>query len=131
MPGPTNILFDEESRRITALIDCDFFSCISVKKQRSGMQNSRGFRHPSHRRPTLIQTVLIDKLQRAGEHALEAEGVKHPGPISEINRVADVDTILCAILSWRVTNTDILSRQTGEVIIECRSESEHHLDKLP
>jgi hypothetical protein len=41
-----------------------------------------------------------------------------------------VDTVLQAILPWRVSNTDVLKLQTEETIMQCRAENEQHLDKL-
>lgn len=47
-----------------------------------------------------------------------------------IDKVADVDTVLQAILPWRVSNADVLKLQTEETILQCRDENELHLDKL-
>lgn len=44
-----------------------------------------------------------------------------------IDKVADVDTILRSILPWRVSNTDILRRQSEEVIIRYRNQNETQL----
>ena len=41
-----------------------------------------------------------------------------------------MDTVLQAILPWRVTNSDVLKLQTHETIVKCRNDSEKHLDKL-
>jgi hypothetical protein len=41
-----------------------------------------------------------------------------------------VDTVLQAILPWRVTNEDVLKLQGEETILKCRDENEEHLDKL-
>jgi hypothetical protein len=67
---------------------------------------------------------------KAWEDALEAAGAKRPRTIPGIGRVADVDTVLQAILPWRVSNTDVLKLQTEETIMQCRAENEQHLDKL-
>lgn len=44
--------------------------------------------------------------------------------------MADVDTVLQAILPWRVTNEDVLKLQTEETILKCRDNNEGHSDKL-
>lgn len=152
-PGPTNILFDEESARITALIDYDFswIAHPSYEFLRSfdGLGGQfRGWSSDEQSQEAALRRAKLDgfpaslpskadsdsgidwEVAKAWEDALEAEGVKRPGTIKGIDKVADVDTILCAILPWRVTNADILARQTEEVIIECRNENEDHLDKL-
>jgi hypothetical protein len=41
-----------------------------------------------------------------------------------------VDTVLQAILPWRVSNEDVLKLQTYETIMQCRDKNEEHLDKL-
>ncbi|KAK4223651.1 hypothetical protein QBC38DRAFT_516499 [Podospora fimiseda] len=67
---------------------------------------------------------------KAWEDALEEEGVKRPRTMQGIEKVADVDTVLCAILPWRFTNPDIVARQTEEVLMKCREENEKELDGL-
>ncbi len=41
-----------------------------------------------------------------------------------------MDTVLQAILPWRVTNEDVLKLQAHETIVKCRNDNEEHLDKL-
>jgi len=67
---------------------------------------------------------------KAWEEALQEVGAKRPQTIQGIDKVADVDTVLQAILPWRVTNSDVLKLQTHETIVQCRNDNEEHLDKL-
>jgi hypothetical protein len=67
---------------------------------------------------------------KAWEDALFEVGAKRPQTIRGIDRVADVDTVLQAILPWRVTNEDVLKLQGEETMLKCRDENEEHLDKL-
>jgi hypothetical protein len=67
---------------------------------------------------------------KAWEDALLEVGAKRPRTIRGIDKVADVDTVLQAILPWRVTNEDVLKLQAEEIILKCRDENEEHLDKL-
>ncbi|KAK4170908.1 hypothetical protein QBC36DRAFT_250527 [Triangularia setosa] len=151
--SPTNILFDEASGRITALIDYDF-SWIShpsyeflrsfdglggqfrgwssdEESQEAALRDTKLHGFPVSLPSTTESDSGVDwVVAKAWEEELEAEGVKQPRTMEGIDRVADVDTILCSILPWRVTNADILARQTEEVIIECRNNNEEHLDKL-
>ncbi|KAK3938531.1 hypothetical protein QBC46DRAFT_460167 [Diplogelasinospora grovesii] len=64
----------------------------------------------------------------AGKVEWEAAKAWENAPIEA--GIADVDTVLCSILPWRVSNEDILRRQTEEVIMECKNDNEEHLDKL-
>ncbi|KAK3990828.1 hypothetical protein QBC44DRAFT_324799 [Cladorrhinum sp. PSN332] len=151
--SPTNILFNEESGRITALIDYDF-SWVShpsyeflrsfdglggqfrgwssdEESQEAALRDAKLHGFPASLPPKADSDSGIDwEVAKAWEEVLEAEGVKRPRTIQGIDKVADVDTILCAILPWRVTNADILARQTEEVITECRNDNEAHLEKL-
>ncbi|KAK4673813.1 hypothetical protein QC763_0017870 [Podospora pseudopauciseta] len=151
--SPTNILFAKASGRITALIDYDF-SWIShpsyeflrsldglggqfrgwssdEESQEAALRDAKLHGFPVSLPSTTESDSGVDwVVAKAWEEALEAEGVKRPRTMEGIDRVADVDTILCAILPWRVNNADILARQTEEVIIECRNNNEEHLDKL-
>lgn len=65
-----------------------------------------------------------------GERQGVAVGAKRSRNIKGIDKVADVDMVLQAILPWRVSNADILRLQTEEAILRCRDENEKHLDKL-
>jgi hypothetical protein len=64
------------------------------------------------------------KVAKAWEDELEKAGCRRPMTIPGIDKVADVDALLGSILPWRVTNSDILRRQTDEVIRNCRDENE-------
>lgn len=45
------------------------------------------------------------------EDELESRQVRRPSTIAGIGEVADVDTVLGALLPWHVSNTDFLSMQ--------------------
>ena len=64
---------------------------------------------------------------KAWEDELEKFDVKRPRTIEGIDKVADVDAVLRTILPWRVTNSDILSLQSEEVIVKCKKENEEQL----
>ncbi|CAI7647095.1 unnamed protein product [Penicillium bialowiezense] len=70
------------------------------------------------------------KVAKAWEDALENAGCKRPMTIPGIDIVADVDTLLSSILPWRVTNSDILRRQTDQAIQNCRNENEKVLIEI-
>ncbi|KAK4653016.1 LOW QUALITY PROTEIN: hypothetical protein QC762_0079240 [Podospora pseudocomata] len=135
---PTSYL-DETSGRITALIDYDFawISHPSYEFLRSfeglggqfrALRDAKLHGFPASLPSTSESDSGVDwVVAREWEEALEAEGVR---TIEGTDKVADVDAILCAILPWRVTNAEILARPTEEVIIECRTDNEEHLDKL-
>jgi hypothetical protein len=55
---------------------------------------------------------------------------KRPRTMKGIEKVADVDTILRTIIPWRLSNPDIVRRQSEEVLIKHRRENEEQLLKL-
>ncbi|KAG7283950.1 hypothetical protein NEMBOFW57_010308 [Staphylotrichum longicolle] len=116
----SNLLFDPDSGRITGLVDYDFATIMHPLHEFSSSFDSTGgqFRGWDWENA------------RLWEDALEAVEVKRPRNIKGIDKVANVDTVLQAILPWRVSNADILGLQTEEAILRCRDENEQHLDKL-
>ncbi|KFY81614.1 hypothetical protein V500_11250 [Pseudogymnoascus sp. VKM F-4518 (FW-2643)] len=131
-----NILLDSISNRITALIDYDF-ACISHPSYEflrsfsgAGAQfrgwstdedsDDMALRHaklhgfPSPLPPTTKDGVKWEVV-KAWEDELEKLDVKRPRNMKGIDKVADVDTILRSILPWRVSNIDILRRQSEEI----------------
>lgn len=65
-----------------------------------------------HGFPSALPPTTKDGLKweamKGWEDALEKLYVKIPRNIKGIDKVADVDTVLCSILPWRVSNSDIL-----------------------
>ncbi|OQD75969.1 hypothetical protein PENDEC_c005G06412 [Penicillium decumbens] len=144
---PNNLLFDASSGYITGLIDYDF-SCIlhpsyeflrsfdGVGSQFRGWSGIEGREQKALKEAKLhgFPDPLPDdkdgdngvqwKVAKAWEDELEKAGCKRPMTIPGIDKVADVDALLGSILPWRVTNSDILRRQTDEVIRNCRDENE-------
>ncbi|OBT60802.1 hypothetical protein VE03_09897 [Pseudogymnoascus sp. 23342-1-I1] len=148
MPAANKILFDGTSNRITALIDYDF-ACISHPSyeflrsfDRAGSQfrgwssdeaseamalrNAKLHGFPSPLPPTTVDGVKWEVV-KAWEDELEKLYVKRPRNMRGIKKVADVDTVLRSILPWRVNNSDILQRQSEEVIIRCKNGNGTHL----
>lgn len=66
----------------------------------------------------------------AWEEELRDACLKCPREIQGIDKVADVDMVLEAILPWGVSNANIIRLQTEETLVQCRNESEKRLDKL-
>lgn len=56
--------------------------------------------------------------------------MKRPRTIKGIEKVADVDMVLSSILPWRLSNSDIVLRQSEEVKLRFRAETEEQLVKL-
>lgn len=77
--------------------------------------------------PATIKDGVKWDVVKAWKDELEKLNVKRPRNIPGIDRVADVDTILRTILTWRVSNSAILRLQSDEVIIKCRNENEQQL----
>jgi hypothetical protein len=145
-------LFDPDSGRITGLIDYDFATVLHPSYEflrsfdRAGGQfrgwdvdeesEEAALRHAKlHGFPSPLPAAKPDGLvqwedAKAWEDALEAVGATRPRNLAGIDKVADVDTVLQAILPWRVSNSDVLKLQTEETILHCRDENEVHLDKL-
>ncbi|WEW59970.1 hypothetical protein PRK78_005452 [Emydomyces testavorans] len=147
-----NLLFDPPSQRLTALIDYDF-ACIlhpsheflrsfdgaggqlrgwsdDAASQALTEAKLHGFPSPLPQPPTQDGVVQWD-VAHAWEDALEKGDVKRrPRTIAGIDKVADVDAVLRAILPWRLSNSDILRIQSEEVILKCRCESEERLVRM-
>ncbi|KAK4101154.1 hypothetical protein N658DRAFT_566895 [Parathielavia hyrcaniae] len=126
----SNLLFDPTSGRITALIDYDFATILHPWYEflRSFSGTGGQFRGPVQR---------LVRGRRGDEAALrnaKLHGFPSPLPSNKADdgtdKVADVDTVLQAILPWRVTNSDVLKLQAHETIVRCRNDNEEHLDKL-
>jgi hypothetical protein len=98
--------------------------------EKAALRNAKLYGFPSPLAPTETEGPVQWEDAKAWEDALEAAGVKRPRNIKGIDKIADVDTVLQAILPWRVSNADILRLQTEETILQCRDENEEHLDKL-
>ena len=145
-------MFDAHSGRITALIDYDFASIlhpsyeflrsfsgaggqvrgwyVDEESEEAALRNAKLHGFPSPLPTTKTEGIVNWENAKAWEDALRDAGVERPQNIQGIDKVADVDTVLQAILPWRVSNADILRLQTEEVIIQCRNDNEEHLDKL-
>ena len=124
-----NMLFDIESRRITALLDYDF-ACVSHPSQEffrsmhdfggqfqgwSGDEDSEqlvvqeaqlhGFPSPL---PKSSEDGVDWEVLKAWEDAMQKRQVKTPRIIDGVKKVADVDALLQAVLPFHVTNPDKL-----------------------
>lgn len=153
LPAASNLLFDISSGSITGLVDYDF-SCVLHPSYEffhsfgrfggrlggwSGIEGreERALKKAKlHGFPDPLPTDLQDgeggqwKVAKAWEDALRNAACKRPMTIPGIDVVADVDTLLSSILPWRITSPDILSRQTDEVIENCRNENEKALSEI-
>ncbi|KAF1993926.1 hypothetical protein P154DRAFT_47525 [Amniculicola lignicola CBS 123094] len=148
---PNNLLYDASTERITALIDYDF-ACILhpsyeilrsfsgaggqfqgwsdiESSEQTALRDAKLHSFPSPLPENTKDGVKWD-VAKAWEDELEKLNVKRPRTMKGIEKVADVDAVLRSILPWRVTNSDILRLQTGEVILKCRHENEAQLTKL-
>ncbi|OCL06955.1 hypothetical protein AOQ84DRAFT_409907 [Glonium stellatum] len=149
--NPSNLLFDPSTYQITGLIDYDFSSilhpsyefirsftgaggqfrgwCGEEGGEQAALSEARlhGFPSPL---PQSTEGGVNWELAKALEEELEKLDVKRPRTIKGIEKVADVDTVLRTILPWRLSNPDILRRQSEEVIIKCRRQNEEQLLKL-
>ncbi|KAJ5593541.1 hypothetical protein N7537_010445 [Penicillium hordei] len=147
LTAPSNLLFDASSGRITALIDYEL-SCIthpSYEFFRSfdGFGGRiRGCSVIEGRKEMSLDEAMLHgfpdplpdckdgdefeewELAKAWEDELERTGCKRPIMMPGIDKVANVYALLRSILPWRVTNADIVARQSDEVIRECQSENE-------
>lgn len=149
----SNLLFDPASSRITGLVDFDFaailhpsyeflrsFSdagsqfkgwCVDEESDEAALRNAKLHGFPSPLPTTEAGDGAVKwEDAKAWEDALQEVGAERPQTIKGIDKVADVDTLLQAILPWRVANSDVLKLQTHETIVRCRDENEEHLDKL-
>lgn len=70
------------------------------------------------------------ELAKAMDDELEKVGAKRPRTMKGIEKVADVDTVLRTIVPWRLSNPDIVRRQSEEVLVKHRRENEVQLLKL-
>lgn len=153
LPAPNNLLFDTSSGRITGLIDYDF-SCILHPAHEflcsfSGVggkfggwfgvdaREERALRKAQlHGFPDPLPNDQQDgegvqwRVSKAWEDALQNAGCKRPMNIPGIDILADVDALLSSILPWRVTNSDIIRRQTDQAIQKCRNEKEKVLIEI-
>lgn len=153
LPAPNNLLFDISSGRITGLIDYDF-SCVLHPSYEflcsfGGIGGKFGgwFGIEAREERVLHQAKLHGfpdplpdgqqdgegvqwKFAKAWEDALENAGCKRPMTIPGIDIIADVDALLSSILPWRVTNSDILRRQTDQAIQNCCNENEKVLIEI-
>ncbi len=149
----SNLLFDPASGRITGLIDYDFATIlhpsyeflrsfsgaggqfrgwyVDEEGDEAALRNAKLHGFPSPLPATKADDGAVNwEEAKAWEDALREAGTKRPQTIHGIDRVADVDTVLQAILPWRVTNSDVLKLQTHETIVKCRNDNEEHLYKL-
>ncbi|KAJ5543511.1 hypothetical protein N7461_009514 [Penicillium sp. DV-2018c] len=136
---PNNLLFDITSGRITGLIDYDFSGFGGKFAGWPGIEarDARALRKAKlYGFPDPLPGDRQDgkgvqwKVAKIWENTLQNEGCKRPMTISGIEVVADVDALLGTILPWRVTNSDILRRQTDGVIRNCRDENEKILIEI-
>jgi hypothetical protein len=67
------------------------------------------------------------ELAKAMDDELERLDARRPRTIRGIEKIADVDTVLRTITPWRLTNPDILRRQSEDVLRKCRQENEAQL----
>jgi thiamine kinase-like enzyme len=146
-----NMLFDVESQRITALLDYDF-SCISHPSLEffrsmhdfggqfqgwSGDEDNeqlsvreamlRGF--PSQL-PQSSERGVDWEGMKAWEEAMEKHQVKRPRIIEGVEKVAEVDGLLQAVLPWHITNGDKLNLSSEEDTMRHRNEAEQQLVKI-
>lgn len=148
----SNLLFDRDSGLITGLVDYDFATIMhplheflssfdstggqfrgwddDEESGNAALRNAKLYGFPSPLPPTNADGPVQWENARLWEDALEAVEVKRPRNIKGIDNIADVDTVLQAILPWHVSNADIPRLQTEEAIFRCRNENEQHLDKL-
>lgn len=145
-------MFDPSTYRITALIDYDFSSILhpsyeflrsflGVGGQFRGLCGDEGCEQAAlskarlHGFPLLLPQSTKDgevdwELAKAMDEELEGLDVQRPRTMKGIEKVADVDTILGTIIPWRLSNPDIVRRQSEEVLIKHRHENEEQLLKL-
>ncbi|KAJ5918560.1 hypothetical protein N7466_010552 [Penicillium verhagenii] len=153
LTAPSNILFDASSGHITGIIDYDF-SCTlhpsyEFLRSFSGLGGQfRGWSGVEGHEQKALKDAKLNcfpdtfpdekdkeslvqwKVAKVWEDKLERAGCKRPSTMPGIDRVADVDALLSSILPWRVTNSDILRRQSDEVIRKCRDDNEGVLIKI-
>ncbi|KAI1174281.1 phosphotransferase enzyme family-domain-containing protein [Nemania sp. FL0916] len=147
-----NLLFDPDSGRITALLDYDFASILhplyeflrsfdGVGGQFRGWSGDDESNEDLALRsaklygfPSPLPAVKDDGIQwdvaKAWEDELEKRDVKRPSNIQGIDKVADVDAVLRAVLPWHLTNRDFLQMQPDGAVEFFRNRGEEQLVKL-
>lgn len=144
-------MFDPSTLQITGLIDYDFSgimhpsyeflrSFIGVGGQFRGWCGEQGGEQAAlsearlHGFPSPLPPPTEDGVDWEAAKALDEEleklDVKRPKTIQGIEKTADVDTVLRTILPWRLSNPEILLRQSEGVIAKCRRENEEQLERL-
>ncbi|KAE9372473.1 hypothetical protein N431DRAFT_439578 [Stipitochalara longipes BDJ] len=146
-----NMLFDIGSQRITALLDYDF-ACISHPSLEffrsmhdfggqfqgwSGDEDSeqlavheaqlRGVPSPL---PESSEDGVDWKVLKAWEDEMEKKQVKRPRTMEGMEKVAEVDALLQAVLPFHVTNTEKLNLQSEEDTVKHRYDGEKYLEKI-
>lgn len=138
------------TRRITALLDYDF-ACIlhpsyeflcsfggfgklggwssDENSEQAALRKAKIQGSPSPLPPSTKDGVEWD-VAKAWEEEMKKLDVKRPSIIKGIDKVADADSILQAVLPWRVSNADILRLQSEETILRCRDENEQELIRM-
>ncbi|KAI1747935.1 hypothetical protein F4782DRAFT_390828 [Xylaria castorea] len=148
----TNLLFDPSTQRITGLIDYDF-ACVlhpsyeflrslgdaggqfrgwssDEASEEELLRKAKLYGFPSPLPVTTEGGKVNWEVAKAWEDEMEKLNVKRPATIEDIDKAADVDTILRTILPWRVSNSDILRMQSEKVIMKCKEENEVQLVQL-
>ena len=148
------MLYDPKSFRVTALLDFDFASIshpsyeflrsfdsngpqilgLSGEEDAEELQlrdaKLHGFPSPL---PTSSKGGVDWESAKAFEDALERSGALRPRTIVGIEDVADVDAVFGKIKPWRLTNEDIVARQSDEVkeayAVQCQKQLKNMLDR--
>ncbi|KAJ8123469.1 hypothetical protein ONZ43_g592 [Nemania bipapillata] len=117
-----NLLFDPDSGRITALLDYDFASILHPINAKLN-----GFPTPL---PETTEGGIQWDLAKVWEDELEKQDVKRPSIMQGIDKVADVDAVLRAVLPWHITNLDFLQMQPDGATEYFRKRGEEKLIML-
>jgi hypothetical protein len=146
-----NLLFDPDSGRITALLDYDFASILhpmyeflrsfdGAGGQFQGWSGDESSEDMALRNaklngfPTPLPATKEDGIQwdlaKAWEDELEKLDVKRPSTMQGIDKVADVDAVLRAVLPWHICNVDFLQMQPDGAVEYFRNRGEEKLIKL-
>jgi hypothetical protein len=145
------LLFDPGSGRITALLDYDFASILHPMYEFlrsfdgaggqflgwSGDESTgditlrnaklKGFPFPL---PATKEDGIQWDIAKAWEDELEKLNVKRPSTIQGIDKVADVDALLRAVLPWHISNPDFLAMQPDGAVEYFRDRGEQQLIRL-
>ncbi|KAI3316928.1 phosphotransferase enzyme family-domain-containing protein [Xylariaceae sp. AK1471] len=146
-----NLLFHPDSGRITALLDYDFASILhpmyeflrsfdgaggqfrgwsgDETTEDMAFRNAKLNGFPSPLPATEKDGIQWD-LAKAWEDELEKLDVKRPSTIQGIDKVADVDAVLRAVLPWHISNRDFLQMQPEGAVKHFRNRGEVELIKL-